>query len=130
MSQQGSETLFRSGPFDANRAREGEADFLWRTYRWMALGLALTGTVARIVASTPSLAQAVFANPVVFYGAFIAELILVVVFAARASRMSFAAAAATFGAYAALNGVTMAMIFLLYTASSVGQVFFVCAGAF
>jgi uncharacterized protein len=130
MSQQGSENLFRSGAFHATRAREGEADFLWRTYRWMALGLALTGTVAWIVASTPSLAQAVFANPVVFYGAFIAELILVVVFASRASRMSFPVAAATFGAYAALNGVTMAMIFVLYTASSVGQVFFVCAGAF
>jgi FtsH-binding integral membrane protein len=130
MSQQGYERLFRVGSIDAPRAREGEAEFLWRTYRWMALGLALTGTIAWIVASTPSLAQAVFTNPVVFYGAFIAELVLVVVFAARASRMSFPAAVATFGAYAALNGVTMAVIFLLYTASSVGQVFFVCAGAF
>jgi uncharacterized protein len=51
-------------------------------------------------------------------------------FAARASRMSFGAAVAVFTAYAALNGVTMAMIFLVYTAASVAQVFFVSAGAF
>ena len=112
------------------RAHEGEAAFLWKVYRWMSIGLALTGAIAWLVASTPSLAQAIFERPVVFYGLIIAELVMVVVFAARASRMSFGAAAAMFASYAALNGVTMAMLFLVYTAASVGQVFFVCAGAF
>jgi len=119
-----------SRSLDETRAHAGEVTFLWRTYRWMAIGLALTGAVAWLVASTPSLLQAVFANSLLFYGAIIAELVMVVVFAARASRMSFAAAATTFTAYAALNGVTMATIFLFYTAASVAQVFFVCAGAF
>ena len=107
-----------------------EAEFLWKVYRWMSIGLALTGATAWFVASTPSLVRAIFANSVVFYGLMIAELVLVMVFAARASRMSFGGAAALFASYAVLNGVTMAVIFLIYTATSVGQVFFVCAGAF
>jgi FtsH-binding integral membrane protein len=119
-----------AGTFDRTRTRAGEADFLWKTYRWMSLGLALTGAVAWIVASTPGVAQAVFGNPVLFYGAMIVELGIVIVFAARASRMSFGAAAATFIGYSALNGITMAMIFLVYTAASVAQVFFVSAFAF
>ncbi len=119
-----------SRPADDTTAHRGEADFLWRTYRWMSIGLALTGVVAWFVASSPALVQAVLGNRVVFYGALIGELVMVLVFAARASRMSFGAAAALFTAYAALNGVTMAMIFLIYTAASVAQVFFVCAGAF
>jgi FtsH-binding integral membrane protein len=44
--------------------------------------------------------------------------------------MSFGAAAAVFVAYAALNGFTLATILLLYTAASIGQVFFVGAAAF
>lgn len=119
-----------SHPLSGRRERTGEADFLWKTYRWMSLGLALTGVVAMLVASTPSLAQVVFENRVVFYGAIIAQLMLVVAFATRASRMSFGAAAAVFFSYAALNGLTLSMIFLIYTASSIGQVFFVCAAAF
>jgi hypothetical protein len=115
---------------DQTHSQEGETDFLWKTYRWMSLGLGLTGAVAWLVASTPSLIEAVSLHPALFYGAMIAEFVLVLAFAARASRMSFGAAAAVFTAYAALNGVTMAMIFLIYTAASVAQVFFVCAGAF
>lgn len=117
-------------PIRHTHARTSEAEFLWQVYRWMSIGLALTGVIAWWVASTPALAQAVFSNPVVFYGAMIAEVVMVLVFAARASRMSFVSAAVLFTTYAALNGVTMAMVFLVYTASSVGQVFLVCAGAF
>ncbi len=119
-----------SGSVDGPRSRAGEADFLWKTYRWMSAGLALTGVVAWVVSSNPSLARLMAENPLVFYGAMIAELALVFTFAARAARMSHGAALAVFAAYAGLNGVTMAMIFLVYTATSIGQSFFVCAGAF
>jgi hypothetical protein len=115
---------------DQTHSQEGETDFLWKTYRWMSIGLGLTGAVAWFVANTPSLVEAVSLHPALFYGAMIAEVVLVIAFVARASRMSFAAAAAVFTAYAALNGVTMSMIFLVYTAASVARVFFVSAGAF
>src|SRR4051794_18486778 len=74
---------------DSARVHTGESDFLWKTYRWMSIGLALTGLVAWSVAATPSLIETLLAQRGVFYGALIAEFVLVVVFAARASRMSF-----------------------------------------
>ncbi len=103
---------------------------LWKTYRWMAAGLALTGAVAWVVAATPAINQVVFGNPPLFYGLLIAELAMVVVFSRVVHKVSFAAAAGMFMAYAALNGITMSFVFLLYTQSSIAQVFFVTAGSF
>ena len=48
----------------------------------------------------------------------------------RISKMSVGAAQATFWAYAALLGVTLSSIFLLYTATSITQVFIITAGTF
>lgn len=119
-----------SGSLDTARSHAGEVNFLWKTHRWMSAGLALTGAVAWLVAINPFLAQAVSENPFVFYGALLVELALVFTFAARAARMSHATALAVFAGYAAVNGVTMAMIFIIYTATSIALTFFVCAGAF
>jgi FtsH-binding integral membrane protein len=105
-------------------------DFLWKTYRWMAVGLGLTGIVAYLVANTTSVAQLVFNNPVLFYGLLIGELLMVIAFSAVAHRVSFAAAAGMFLAYSALNGITLSMIFILYTEASIASTFFITAGSF
>lgn len=112
------------------RGRQSAAtSFLWSTYRWMAVGLALTGLVAALVASSPGLAQAVLGTPL-FWGLIIAELVLVVAFSAKAATVSPGTAAAMFLGYAALNGVTFAFIFFAYTQASIATAFFVTAGAF
>src|SRR5256885_1838121 len=99
-----------------------------RVYLWMTLGLLLTGTVAFLVVSTPLFN--LVANPIVFFGAMIAELIFVIVLAARVMRMAPATAVATFLAYAALNGITMSLVFAIYTSSSIAITFFVTACLF
>jgi FtsH-binding integral membrane protein len=99
-----------------------------RVYLWMTVGLLLTAGVAYFVVSTP-LIQWV-ANPIVFYGAVIAELILVIVLAGRVNRMAPATAVGLFFIYAALNGVTMSLIFAIYTASSIAITFFAAACLF
>jgi FtsH-binding integral membrane protein len=99
-----------------------------RVYLWMTLGLLLTGTVAFLVSSTPLLY--VVANPIVFFGALIAELIFVIVLSARVMRMSPATAVGIFLVYAALNGVTMSLVFAIYTSSSIAITFFVTACLF
>lgn len=119
----------------ADRIRAAGADaavaaFMWRTYRWMSAGLGLTGIVAYVVSQTPAIYEVVFANPIVFYGLLIGEVVMVIAFSAMVGRVSFLAAAAMFLAYSALNGVTMSFIFLMYTHSSVATVFFVTAGSF
>lgn len=106
------------------------SDALWGTYRWMSLGLATTGFVALAVVSSPAALGALLGNPILFYGLMFAQLGLVVAFSAMAMRVSTAAAAAMFFAYAALTGVTFSTLFLVYTASSIAATFFVTAGAF
>jgi FtsH-binding integral membrane protein len=106
------------------------SDALWSTYRWMAAGLGVTGIVALAVAMSPALLTLIFTNKILFFGLLFAQLGLVLAFNSVAIRASTAAVAAMFFAYAALTGTTLSIIFLAYTASSIGSVFFVTAGAF
>lgn len=103
---------------------------LWVTYRWMTLGLAVTGLTALVVASSPDTMGVLLHNPILFYGLMFAEIGLVVAFSSMVTRVSTVAAAAMFFGYAALTGVTFSTLFLAYTASSIAATFFVTAGAF
>ena len=49
---------------------------------------------------------------------------------ARINRISFTTATILFIVYSILNGVTMSMLFLIYTMSSIATTFFVTAGTF
>jgi FtsH-binding integral membrane protein len=104
--------------------------FMFSVYRWMSLGLAVTGVTAWYVAQSAAAVQLIFGNRWAFYGLLIAQLALVVAFTPVAVRASSAAAAAMFLAYSALTGVTFSFIFLRYTQASVAQTFFVTAGSF
>ncbi len=104
--------------------------FLGGVYRFMSLGLATTGLVAVLVASSPAALDLVFGNRMVMMLLLIAQLGMVLAFGPVAARASAGAAAAMFFGYSALSGVTMASIFLMYTASSIGSTFLVTAGMF
>ena len=108
-----------------------ERHFMTAVFGWMGAGLALTGAVAAGVASTPALAQVVIQNRLVFYGLILFQLILVCRLAGVVqSAMSASAATVMFLFYAALNGLTLSVIFLAYTNSSIATAFFVTAGTF
>jgi FtsH-binding integral membrane protein len=104
--------------------------FIRNVYNWMAIGLGITGFVAYYVAHTPALAQMIFSNQILFFGLIIAELGLVIAISARIQKMQASTATALFVLYSALNGATLSMIFLIYTASSITSTFFICAGTF
>jgi FtsH-binding integral membrane protein len=112
------------------RVASSANDALWVTYRWMALGLAVTGLVALGIASSPDALELLFRNRILFYGLLFAQLALVFSFNAAAQRASTGAVAAMFLLYAALTGATFSTLFLIYTASSIAGVFFITAGAF
>jgi hypothetical protein len=118
----------RGGPIAP--ARDTASDALWVTYRWMTLGLATTGVVALAVAHSPGAIELLLGNRILFYGLLFGQLGLVMAFSSMAMRVSTAAAAAMFFAYAALTGVTFSTLFVVYTASSIASTFFVTAGAF
>lgn len=99
-------------------------------YNWMTLGLALTAGVAYLVASTPSLVQTIFSNQLLFFGLIIGEFALVFYLAARITKLAPSTAAGLFLLYSALNGVTLSIVLLAYTASDVSQAFIVTAATF
>jgi hypothetical protein len=72
----------------------------------------------------------IFGNTFVFFGLIIGEFILVIAISAAINRISPGAALGLFFGYAALNGATLAIIFLAYTGSSIVLTFGVTAGLF
>jgi len=104
--------------------------FLARVYAWMAAGLMTTALAAFLTVSNPAVFNAVFGNRLVFYGLLFAEIGLVVWLSGMVGKLSSAAASAVFLFYSALNGLTMASIFAIYTGSSIASTFAVAGGTF
>lgn len=104
--------------------------FLSRVYAWMGFGLALTAAISLYVATTPRIMEAIFRDSGLFYFLMIAELGMVLAFSFLANRISAKTAALLFIAYAAMNGLTLSVIFLVYTTTSIAGTFAICAGMF
>jgi FtsH-binding integral membrane protein len=107
-----------------------ERAFIRSAYGWMFGGLLITALAAFGVATSQSMQQLIFGNRMVFFGLIIAELAAVMFLSFRINKMSSAAAAITFIAYSALNGLTLSAVLLVYTGSSVAQAFITAGGMF
>ena len=101
-----------------------------KVYVWMTLALVLTGITAYGVASSPSLMMTIFQTPAIMWGLIIAELIIVIAISAAINRLSLTTATLLFVLYSVLNGATLSLIFVVYTMSSIANVFFITAGTF
>ncbi|MFP4347733.1 MAG: Bax inhibitor-1/YccA family protein [Desulfococcaceae bacterium] len=104
--------------------------FIQSVYNWMGIGLALTGVIAFFVANNPTLLRLIAGNPILFFGLIIGELVLVFSLSARVHKMEASTATAMFIVYSILNGLTLSVIFVAYTAASIASTFFICAGTF
>lgn len=96
----------------------------------MAGALIITGLVAYYVADTPSLIYAITSNQILFFGLMIGELFLVGYLVTAIKRMTAQTASFTFIAFSVLNGLTLSIVFVAYTASSIASTFFITAGTF
>jgi FtsH-binding integral membrane protein len=117
-------------------------------YNYMAAGVALTGVIAYLVyamavtndpaaaAATLPNGQALTAFGVAIYTTplrwvlFLAPVAFVFFFAFRANSMSVGAAQTSFWVYAALVGASLSSILLVFTGSSIANVFFITAASF
>ena len=125
-----------------SRAQTGEVidqglrAYMLKVYNLMALGLAITGLAAYF-----AFTFAVQGNELTQFGVMLyqsplrwvvilAPLAAVFFLSFRINRMSVAAAQTTFWIYAALVGLSLSSIFLIYTQSSITQTFFVTAASF
>ena len=112
------------------RRKDVVAELMRNVYLWMTCGLALTGLVAWIVATSPVIQQIIFGSQVVLWGLIIAEFVFVIVLSAAINKLSFGTASLLYTLYCVLNGATLSSIFLVYELSSIGEIFFITAGSF
>jgi FtsH-binding integral membrane protein len=125
----GNQSLSNQGFGLASMAAEN-ALFMSRVYGWMTGGLCLTGLVAWDVSGNPQLVQTIFGNPALLWGLIIAQLGAVLALSWLINRISGAVATLIYVLYAGLTGLTLSSIFLVYTGSSIAEVFAVTAFGF
>ncbi len=106
------------------------ARFMSKVYTWMVFGVALTAFVAYAIASNPRLAIQIVQNRMLFYAVFFGQLGLVIVLTAAARKLNAVAVTALYLGYSALMGVTMSVLFLIYTGDSIMHVFGITAISF
>jgi uncharacterized protein len=106
----------------------GLREHMLRVYNFMAAGLGLTGLVA-YAAVASGFYQQIAGTPLIWL-IMAAPVGIVLLLAFRIERMTAGAAQATFWSYAALMGLSLAGIFLLFTGTSIARVFFISAATF
>jgi FtsH-binding integral membrane protein len=133
------QTRMRSPASTAGVIDAGLRAYMLQVYNYMLAGLGLTGVSAWVVANVESVrsvffqfnaATGTYGMSMLGWIALFAPLGMVLLLSFRIQRMSLSAARTTFWVYAALMGVSLAPILLLYTGASVARVFFITAATF
>ncbi len=102
--------------------------FFNTVYAWMASGVAMTALVAWWVSTQPQLAE-LFRGPTRWV-LLIVQIGLVIAIAGAVNKISTGVATALFMLYSALMGLTLSVIFSIYTAPVIATTFAVTAGMF
>ena len=108
---------------------EGLRIYMLSIYRNMAMALSISALVAYIVSSSGQLAMMLFSTPLA-YAVMFAPLIYIFFFSRNLMSMDKERAMLHLGIFAALNGLSLGSIFLIYTAASIAKTFFITASTF
>ncbi|KJV63513.1 inhibitor of apoptosis-promoting Bax1 family protein [Ehrlichia cf. muris str. EmCRT] len=95
----------------------------------MAMALGLTGVVAFFVSSSPAIISMIYNTPLHWLIVF-APVGLVFLMSYKLNVFSFQTVLTIFFSFAALVGVSISYIFLVYTAASIAKVFFISSSMF
>jgi FtsH-binding integral membrane protein len=119
----------RSAAVDA-----GLRSYMLSVYNYMGSGVLLTGIVALLVASNEGLRSVFYVGPrqptLLGWVAMFSPFAFILVLNFGINRLSTGAARAIFWAFAAVMGISMSSIFLIYTGESIAQTFFATSAAF
>jgi FtsH-binding integral membrane protein len=106
------------------------AKFMSRVYGWMMLGVAMSGIVAYAISQNTELAYTLAQSRTAIWGIFLVQIALVFGISAAINRISSTFAGLLYFVYAAITGVTLSFIFLVYAQDSIFSMFFLTAFAF
>lgn len=128
-NQMGAETRTHAGvEYDA-----GLRSYMLGIYNYMSLALGVTGVAALgtayFAASNPAVAQALYGSPLRYVIMF-APFAFVMVLSFGIHKLKTSTAQLLFWLFAAVMGVSMSWIFMVFTGGSIVQTFFVTAAAF
>ncbi|MCS7062614.1 MAG: Bax inhibitor-1/YccA family protein [Methylacidiphilales bacterium] len=104
--------------------------FITRVYGWMAIAMILTGVAAVLTASNPEIIELIFENNLAFISILLAQAIMVIVLDLRMNKLSLSSAIILFVLYSILVGISLSILFYIYTQESIALVFFVTAATF
>ncbi len=111
-------------------AAETSRTFILKVYSWMALGLAITAFISIGLVEAfgvSGLMRVISENMFIFWGLLIFELAVVWGLSAAINKIPAFLGLLAFLFYAGLNGLTMSVIFLVYTKTSIASTFLTCA---
>jgi uncharacterized protein len=118
----------RFATLDAAAVDAGLRAHMLRVYNYMAGGLAVTGVVAYAAAAS-GFYQSIAGTPLIWV-VILAPLAFVFALSFGIERMSAATAAIVFIVYAAVMGLSLGGIFLVFTGASIARVFFITAATY
>lgn len=123
---------------DAAQIDVGLRQYMLNVYNYMSSGLALTGVVAYLAAQSSTVMNMMYA-PVAGGGmaptglawiVMLSPLAFILALSFGINRMKASTAQMVFWAFAAVMGLSLAHIFLVFTGASITRVFFISAGTF
>lgn len=107
----------------------GLRNYMIGVYNNMGLGLLVSGIIAYIVGTSPTLTQMVFGGPQAYLFIF-APLVAVLALSFGIEKMSVNTARLAFYGFAAIMGISLSSIFITYQLGSIFQVFLITAVMF
>jgi FtsH-binding integral membrane protein len=119
----------RTSPNSTPMSKELNA-YIAKVYNWMAFALFTTGLVTYLTAKSQFLTDLIFSSKLVFYALLIGELLLFGYLVSVIDKLSAKNTILLFISYAALNGLTISFIFLIYTTASIATTFYISGGTF
>jgi uncharacterized protein len=108
---------------------QGLRVYMLSIYQNMSMALGISALVAYIVGSSSQIAMMIFSTPLAYVVMF-APLIYIFFFSRKLMNMDRTQAMLHLGIFAALNGLSLGSIFLLYTSASIVKTFFITASTF
>ncbi len=104
--------------------------YIQKVYFWMFLGLVVSGLTAYVVSIEPGLSDLIVGNSLVFFGLLIFQILVVGGLVLFIERIPAFLGELVFVFYCFITGLTLSVIFLVYTLGSIGMVFFIAAAMF
>ena len=104
--------------------------FVANVFSYMTLALVITGVAAYWFAASGNILALLQGSSLLMWGIMLAPIGMVLIMSFAFNRLSFTALMGLFLAYSLVNGLSLSVIFLIYSSAAISKVFFITAGLF